>query len=71
MLAVLLNIKIPGRNFFRGIYFAPWVLSVAVVGLLWWWIFQSQGGLINYYLANCTSLSRAGSQPCPGPGSPS
>lgn len=49
-LAVLLNIKIPGRNFFRAVYFAPWVLSIAVVGLLWWWIFQSQGGLINYYL---------------------
>ncbi len=50
LLAVLLNTKIPGRNIFRGIYFAPWVLSVTVVGLLWWWIFQSSGGLINYYL---------------------
>lgn len=50
LLAVLLNTKVPGRNFFRAIYFAPWVLSVAVVGLLWWWIFQSQGGLLNYYL---------------------
>jgi multiple sugar transport system permease protein len=49
-LAVLLNSKVPGRNFFRAVYFAPWVLSVAVVGLLWWWIFQSQGGLLNYYL---------------------
>jgi len=49
-LAVLLNIKIPGRNFFRAVYFAPWVLSIAVVGLLWWCIFQSHGGLINYYL---------------------
>lgn len=49
-LAVLLNIKVPGRNFFRAVYFAPWVLSIAVVGLLWWWIFQSEGGLINYYL---------------------
>jgi multiple sugar transport system permease protein len=49
-LAVLLNSKTPGRNVFRAIYFAPWVLSVAVIGLLWWWIFQSQGGLLNYYL---------------------
>lgn len=49
-LAVLLNTRLPGRNIFRAIYFAPWVLSVSVVGLLWWWIFQSQGGLINYYL---------------------
>jgi multiple sugar transport system permease protein len=50
-LAVLLNHKLPGINVFRAIYFAPWVLSVAVVGLLWFWIFQSAGGLINYYLA--------------------
>ena len=50
-LAVLLNSKLPGINVFRAIYFAPWVLSVSVVGLLWWWIFQSEGGLINYYLA--------------------
>lgn len=50
-LAVLLNTKIPGRNIFRAIYFAPWVLSVSVVGLLWWWIFQDQGGLVNHYIA--------------------
>jgi multiple sugar transport system permease protein len=50
LLAVLLNTKTPGRNFFRAIYFAPWVLSVAVIGILWWWIFQSSGGLINTYL---------------------
>lgn len=49
-LAVLLNIKAPGRNFFRAVYFAPWVLSCAVISLIWWWIFQSQGGLLNYYL---------------------
>jgi multiple sugar transport system permease protein len=49
-LALLLNTKIPGRNVYRAVYFAPWVLSVSVVGLLWWWIFQSQGGLLNYYL---------------------
>jgi multiple sugar transport system permease protein len=50
LLAVLLNSNIPGRAIFRAIYFAPWVLSAAVVGLLGFWIFQSQGGLINYYL---------------------
>jgi multiple sugar transport system permease protein len=49
-LALMLNANLPGRNFFRGIYFAPWVLSSAVVGLLGFWIFQSQGGLLNYYL---------------------
>jgi multiple sugar transport system permease protein len=51
-LALLLNQPLPGRNIFRAIYFAPWALSGAVVALLWWWIFQSQGGLINYYLTD-------------------
>jgi multiple sugar transport system permease protein len=52
LLAVLLNTKVPGRNLFRAIYFAPWVLSVTVVSLIWWWIFQSQGGLLNSYLTD-------------------
>jgi multiple sugar transport system permease protein len=51
-LALLLNTPTPGRNIFRAIYFAPWALSGAVVALLWWWIFQSQGGLVNYYLGD-------------------
>ena len=49
-LAVLLNGRFRGRNFFRAIYFAPWTLSVAVIGLLWWWMLQSQGGLVNNVL---------------------
>ena len=49
-LALLLNINLAGKNVYRAIYFAPWVLSSAVVGLLGFWIFQSQGGLLNYYL---------------------
>ena len=33
VLAALLNQRLRGRNIFRAIYFAPWTLSVAVVGL--------------------------------------
>jgi multiple sugar transport system permease protein len=50
ILAVLLNTKTPGRNVFRAIFFSPWALSGAVVSLLGFWIFQSQGGLMNYYV---------------------
>ena len=25
-------------------------MSAAVISLIWWWIFQSQGGLLNFYL---------------------
>ncbi len=50
LLAILLNGRFRGRNAFRTIFFAPYALSVTVAGVLWWWIFQSQGGLINHYL---------------------
>jgi multiple sugar transport system permease protein len=45
-LASLLNQKLRGRNIFRAIYFVPWTLSVAVVGLTWWWMFNSNAGFI-------------------------
>ncbi|HXG40309.1 MAG TPA: sugar ABC transporter permease [Candidatus Limnocylindrales bacterium] len=49
-LAVLLNGRFRGRNVFRMIYFAPYTLSVTAASVLWWWIFQPQGGLLNHYL---------------------
>ena len=50
LLAVLLNGNYRGRNFFRGIYFAPWSLSAVVASLLGWWMFQDQGGIINTFI---------------------
>jgi multiple sugar transport system permease protein len=50
LLAVLLNGKYPGRSVFRMLYFAPYTLSVTVAAVLWWWMFQSQGGLVNNFL---------------------
>lgn len=49
-LASLLNQKLRGRNLFRGIYFVPWTLSVAVVGLTWWWMFNGNAGFITLTL---------------------
>ena len=50
VLAVLLNRNYPGRGIFRTIFFAPYTLSVTVASVLWWWIFQGQGGLVNNVL---------------------
>ena len=50
LLAVLLNGNYRGRNFFRGIYFAPWSLSAVVASLLGWWMFQDQGGIVNIFV---------------------
>jgi len=46
-LALMLNGRFRGRNFFRMTFFAPYTLSVTAAAILWWWLFQPQGGLIN------------------------
>ncbi len=52
LLATLLNQRFRGRNFFRGIYFAPWTLSVAVIALAWWWLFNGNAGVVTLFLQN-------------------
>lgn len=49
-LAVALNKKFWGRNAVRAIFFAPFVLGVAVIGLLWRYLLDPNVGVINYYL---------------------
>jgi alpha-1,4-digalacturonate transport system permease protein len=44
--ALVLNMKIRGRGFFRAVYFFPVLLSPVVVALIWKWILQ-RDGLIN------------------------
>jgi multiple sugar transport system permease protein len=46
LLASLLNQRIRGRNLFRAIYFVPWTLSVSVIGLIWWWMFNGNAGFV-------------------------
>jgi len=56
-LATLLNQRFRGRNFFRGIYFAPWTLSVAVVGVTWWYLFNGNGGVVPRFLQDTVGTS--------------
>ena len=49
-LAVLVNVKMRGVNFFRTIYFLPVVTSIVVVSMLWLFLYQPNG-LINALLA--------------------
>lgn len=44
--ALVLNMKIRGRGFFRAVYFFPVLLSPVVVALIWKWILQ-RDGLLN------------------------
>ena len=47
--ALVLNRKILGRGFFRGVFFYPVLLSPVVVALVWKWILQREG-LLNAML---------------------
>ena len=41
--ALVLNRKIMGRGFWRGVFFYPVLLSPVVVSLIWKWLLQTQG----------------------------
>jgi multiple sugar transport system permease protein len=49
LLALLVNIRIRGTNFFRTLYFVPVVTSIVVVSILWQFMYQPDG-LINNML---------------------
>ena len=50
VLALLINVKVRGVNFFRTVYFLPVVTSMVVVSMLWLFMYQPDG-LINSLLA--------------------
>jgi multiple sugar transport system permease protein len=52
-LALLVNAKLRGTNFFRTIYFLPVVTSIVVVSLLWRFIYQPDG-LLNHLIEAVT-----------------
>ena len=47
---MLLNRNFPVRAFFRAMIFAPFVLGIAVIGVLFNYLLDTQFGLINYLL---------------------
>ena len=49
-LALILNLKFRGSAIFRSIFYFPAVLSLAVVGLIWTWIYHPDLGLLNQAL---------------------
>jgi alpha-1,4-digalacturonate transport system permease protein len=62
--ALVLNRKIIGRGFWRGVYFYPVLLSPVVVALIWKWLLQSQGvfnaGLVAFDMTPVEWLTDAG-----------
>lgn len=50
LLAVFLNRKFRGREFFRTVFFLPMVVAPAAVAMVWKWLYNSNFGLINNLL---------------------
>lgn len=50
--ALLMNARFRGRTAFRALFFAPYVLGVAVVSVLWRYLLDTNIGLVNHYLGS-------------------
>lgn len=50
IVAILLNQRIRAATTFRTIFFAPYVLGVAVIGVIWGYILDTQSGMLNHLL---------------------
>ncbi len=50
VLAVILNSKIRGAEFFKTAYFLPFITPMIVIGIVWEWIFDPNIGLLNKVL---------------------
>jgi multiple sugar transport system permease protein len=51
-LALILNSKIVGQGFFRGLFLLPWLVPGVIVSFLWMWIFNANYGVLNGLLRN-------------------
>jgi multiple sugar transport system permease protein len=50
LIAVLINSCKKFKAFFQTVYFLPYVTSVIAIGIVWRWMFNSNYGLINFFL---------------------
>jgi len=50
-LAMLINQKVPMMGFFRTALYFPSMISGVAMSLLWFWVFNPQAGLFNYFLS--------------------
>lgn len=55
-LALLLNVEVKGRPFFRTVFFLPSIVPLVASSMLWLWIFNGQYGILNWVLAPIFAL---------------
>ncbi|MGA9533316.1 MAG: sugar ABC transporter permease, partial [Anaerolineales bacterium] len=58
-LAILVNQKLRGMNIFRTIYFSPVVVTMVVVSVIWFFLYNPGEGLINEFIQT-VSFGRLG-----------
>jgi len=51
LLAVLLSVKVRGQAFFRTLIFLPSVIPIVASSVLWVWMLEPEGGLINMLIS--------------------
>ena len=54
LLALLVNQRLRGINFFRTAYFSPIVTSMAVIAVVWTFLYNPAQGLVNTFLETVT-----------------
>jgi ABC-type sugar transport system permease subunit len=52
VLALLVNQKLAGKNFFRTIYFSPVVTSMVVISIVWTFLYDYHNGMVNQFLSS-------------------
>src|SRR5690606_37076444 len=49
-LALLLNVDVRGRAFFRTLFYLPSIVPIVAGTMLWLWVFNGQYGILNWVL---------------------
>jgi len=49
-IAILLNRRIPGRAFFRALFYIPYILPSIAVIISWYFLLRFENGVVNYIL---------------------
>ncbi|MFQ5593837.1 MAG: carbohydrate ABC transporter permease [Anaerolineae bacterium] len=57
LMAVMVNQKLRGIAFFRGLYFMPYITAMVAVAMAWNWIFATRFGVLNYFLKTFLHIS--------------
>jgi multiple sugar transport system permease protein len=51
VVALMLNQRVPGRGFFRAVFFLPYVVPIIGTTIIWGWMYQANFGVFNYVLS--------------------